>query len=80
MATQFYVDSGGWLEYAHGMYQQWCEHCVLEAQLDHARARAAAIPELEAKLAACKCEPTTAEDQLLHAIFDPRERDDGKSD
>jgi hypothetical protein len=31
-----------------------CEQCVVEVQLEHARERAAAIPELEASLAMLK--------------------------
>lgn len=48
-ATQIWCDSGvfGW---AHGMGQNWCEICVLETQLEHAKERAAAIPEMEKKL------------------------------
>jgi hypothetical protein len=29
---------------------QWCDRCMLEAKLEHDRAAAARIPELEAKL------------------------------
>ena len=47
------ADDGGF-GYVHGMYSWWCERCILTAQLDHAKARAAAIPELEAKLAALR--------------------------
>ena len=32
--------------------QQWCQECILEAQLSHARKVAAKIPELEAELKA----------------------------
>ena len=51
-ATQFWVGEGGMLAYTHGHYQSWCEPCVLQAQLDYARERAEAIPDLERQLAA----------------------------
>lgn len=35
-----------------GWHQMWCKRCVVVAQLDHAKQRAAAIPELERQLAA----------------------------
>jgi hypothetical protein len=34
----------------------WCQTCALTAQLEHARDRAAVIPELEKKLAKAKKE------------------------
>lgn len=39
------------LDFVHGLYQHWCPRCVLEAQLEAARKRAAEIPSLEAQLA-----------------------------
>jgi hypothetical protein len=39
------------VQVARGHYTLRCERCVLTAQLEHARESAAAIPELEAKLA-----------------------------
>jgi hypothetical protein len=38
----------------YGKNQRWCAACVAEAQLDYARERAAAIPDLEARLAAVR--------------------------
>lgn len=43
--------SEGALAAMHGAYAFWCKVCVLTAQLEHARERAAAIPELEQQLA-----------------------------
>ena len=37
--------------FAHGWYEKWCEICVLEVQVKHARAVADTLPELERKLA-----------------------------
>ena len=34
-----------------GWHQIWCKRCVLVAQLEHAKQRAAAIPDLERQLA-----------------------------
>jgi hypothetical protein len=34
------------------LHEWWCDRCVFSAQLEHARERAAAIPDLEAQLAA----------------------------
>lgn len=42
---------GDALAVTHGWAAKWCVMCVLEAQLEHARERAAAIPELERRLA-----------------------------
>jgi hypothetical protein len=45
-------DNGvGWIAATHGMASLWCKRCVLEAQLENARALATAIPELEKALA-----------------------------
>lgn len=49
-ATERWVGSGGTLALTHGMSEQWCEVCVLEKQLEHARERAEEIPKLEEKL------------------------------
>lgn len=35
----------------HGSYEFWCEICVLETQIGHAKERAAAIPAMETRLA-----------------------------
>lgn len=41
---------GDALAVTHGFTQMWCEVCAVTAQLNFARERAAAIPELEARL------------------------------
>lgn len=46
-----WVGEGGFLALTHGMYQMWCERCVTIANLEHAEAQAAKIPDLKAKLA-----------------------------
>ena len=51
-ANLTWVGEGGALEYLHGGGERWCEWCAVDAQLTFARARAADIPRLEAKLAA----------------------------
>ena len=43
--------SEGIMAALHSSYQWWCELCMVKAQLENARGRAAAIPELEAELA-----------------------------
>ena len=45
---------GGTMAWVHGVYARWCEVCILTRMLEFARERAAAIPELEKKLAAAK--------------------------
>jgi len=54
VGTQLWLGVGGALAYTHGMHTYWCKICVLETQLEHARERAALIPELEAELAQLK--------------------------
>ena len=49
-ATQNWVGKGGMLDFAHGMYQRWCNYCTTEAQLEYAREIAKTIPELEKKM------------------------------
>jgi hypothetical protein len=49
-ATEIWNKNGSDLEVAHGMYQQWCEICVLEAQLDHAKKIRDGIPALVDRL------------------------------
>lgn len=39
------------LALTHGFIQHWCERCVIETQLAHARTMAARIPDLERRLA-----------------------------
>jgi len=48
--TLTWVGEGGTLAFTHGLSQQWCESCVVSAQLTHARASAARIPTLESRL------------------------------
>lgn len=38
-----------WVDPNHP-HEGWCERCVLSAQVEHARERAAALPSLEARL------------------------------
>jgi hypothetical protein len=42
--------SEGSIAYVHGIYQMWCDRCVVEEQLVHAQKAAASIPALEAAL------------------------------
>lgn len=42
----------GPLDFIHGCAQPICERCLLIIQIEHARERAAALPELERRLAA----------------------------
>lgn len=41
---------GGVMAMVHGLSVQWCQVCILTRQLEFARERAAAIPELEKML------------------------------
>lgn len=52
--TEKWVGHGGVLGLVHGQYSMRCQVCVLEEQLSYARERAAAIPQLEADLAAAR--------------------------
>lgn len=45
-----WVGEGGFLVWTHGMSAQWCERCVVEAQLAYARRSAERIPQLEQRL------------------------------
>jgi hypothetical protein len=40
----------GTMAYIHGAYQMYCKVCVLTCQIQHAKERAAAIPEMEREL------------------------------
>lgn len=42
--------SEGSVAFVHGAYAMWCKICAITAQLEHAMARAAAIPVLKEKL------------------------------
>jgi hypothetical protein len=48
--TTGWVGTSGILAWTHGMYERWCEICILEAQLEYARERATKIPEMEKRL------------------------------
>ena len=50
-ATLKWIGDGGSLAIAHGLASDWCEVCALEAQLKHAKERAAEILKMEKKLA-----------------------------
>lgn len=50
LGTEIWAGDGGLMGYIHGAYAMWCEVCVVESQLEHARIVAATIPELEQKL------------------------------
>lgn len=43
---------GDALAFSHGFEVLWCKRCVLTTQIAHAEERAAALPELRARLAA----------------------------
>ena len=49
-ATTNWVGNGGILEYSHGMYERWCDHCCTFEQLKAARKAAKQIPTLEKRL------------------------------
>ena len=50
-ATGMWLGDGNVISAIHGAHWWWCERCMLEAQLENARERAAAIPDLERRLA-----------------------------
>lgn len=58
-ATTHWVRTGGILDLVHGAYEDWCECCCLKFQLEYAKERAAAIPDIERKLAEVQCEEAT---------------------
>lgn len=49
-ATEDWVGEGSMMDHIHGFSQRWCKLCCLRAQLEHAKKRAAAIPELEQEI------------------------------
>ena len=59
-ATVKWVGEGGTIAFVHGCYENWCEVCALEAQLAHAKERAAEIPEMERQLAELKAQVPNA--------------------
>lgn len=50
-ATLNWVGDGGTLAFAHGMYQRWCEHCALRAQIAFAEKAEQSLPDLRGRLA-----------------------------
>lgn len=52
---------GDMLALTHGFTAIWCEVCALEKQIEHARARAAELPKMEARLAELTCGPKDGE-------------------
>lgn len=50
-ATGMWTGDEGIVAALHGAYSWWCEQCMVVAQLERARERAATIPELERRLA-----------------------------
>ena len=54
-ATIKWVGEGGFMAFVHGHYEEICSCCSIRAQLAHASAMAARIPELlEALKTACR--------------------------
>ena len=49
-ATKAWTGDGGVMDLVHGNFAFWCEFCILTAQIEHAKKRAACIPKLEADL------------------------------
>jgi len=45
-----WIANGGTMDLVHGNYTFWCKCCQLDAQLEHAKNRAADIPRLEQEL------------------------------
>jgi hypothetical protein len=54
-ATVNWVGQGGILEYAHGMYEMWCECCALKVQIKHMKKEIKSLARLEKKLGKIKC-------------------------
>lgn len=50
-ATTKWVGAGGALALAHGFEKDWCDQCVLRAQIEHCEAMATLLPGLRARLA-----------------------------
>ena len=49
-ATVKWVGEGSVLDFVHGAYQNWCEICCLEAQIEHAQKPHVSLRELKEKL------------------------------
>lgn len=50
VGTIKWVGDSGALALSHGFYEMWCEVCALKEQIRYAEERAAALPELRARL------------------------------
>ena len=48
--TVTWVGNGSFLEWNHGMYEMWCEHCATKEQLKHAKKEMKRLPKLIIKL------------------------------
>jgi len=53
--TETWIDHGSTLDLIHGLYEKWCKCCCIKVQLEYAKERAAAIPDLEKKLSEIQC-------------------------
>ena len=49
--------AGGALDYSHGLFEMLCKRCVLRRQVEHAKGRAAQLPDLEKRLAEAEAQP-----------------------
>lgn len=49
-ATGMWLGDGNMMSAVHGAHWWWCEKCMVEVQLESAREKAKAIPELERRL------------------------------
>jgi hypothetical protein len=58
-ATMNWTGEGGTLAFVHGMYQRWCELCVVSAQVAYALKSQDGLPALKARLAELRAEPPT---------------------
>ncbi len=55
-ASGWWIGDGGTLAVTrYRMQAAWCECCMLEVQVEHARKLAATLAELEGKLASVSC-------------------------
>jgi len=50
-ATMNWTGQGGTLAFVHGMFQRWCELCVVSAQVAYALKIQDGLPALKARLA-----------------------------
>jgi hypothetical protein len=49
-ATGCWVGNGDVMSAIHGMYEYWCERCMLEAQIKHAKEHKNDLKTLQEKL------------------------------